>query len=85
MCLWAEDSRQAVKSPSQAVRSVRRHPFAATPQDLAKVHGGTPGTALLVLPSLLTAPLDSPELTRARPRPERGAFFVCSSRLFGEG
>ena len=79
--MWAEDPRRPVKSPSQATRSARPHPFAAPPEDLAKLHGGTPGTSLLLLPSLLSAPLDSPELVRTRPRPEptRRPMLVCWS------
>ncbi|MFW6205253.1 MAG: ATP-dependent helicase, partial [Actinomycetota bacterium] len=69
LCLWAEDSERPVKSPSQAMRSARPHPFAATAEQLATVHSGKPGTATLLLPSLRTAPLDSPELTRVSPRP----------------
>ncbi|MFT4009682.1 MAG: sigma factor [Nocardioidaceae bacterium] len=30
LSLWAEDSTLAVKSPSQAIRSARPHPFAAS-------------------------------------------------------
>lgn len=70
LCLWAEDPGRAVKSPSQATRSARPHPFAASAEDLAALHPGEPGAAVLLLPSLLTAPLDSPELVRTRPRPE---------------
>jgi SNF2 family DNA or RNA helicase len=81
LCLWAEDSRRPVKSSSQAIRSARPHPFAAPAQDLAKLHGGIPGTALLLLPSLRTAPLDSPELVRTRPRPDptRRPTLACWS------
>ena len=79
LSLWAEDADRPVKSPSQAVRSARRHPFAAPAATLPGVLAealpegldleGEPGEALLLLPSLLTAPLDSPDLVRARPRP----------------
>jgi SNF2 family DNA or RNA helicase len=69
LCLWAEDSVQAVKSRSQATRSARPHPFAASASTLAAVHGGEPAEAVLLLPSLRTAPLDSPELVRITPRP----------------
>ncbi len=81
LCLWAEDPDRPVKSPSQAVRSARPHPFATPPEDLAKLHGGVPATALLLLPSLLTAPLDSPELVRIRPRPDpsRPPTLACWS------
>lgn len=68
--LWAEDSERVVKSPSQALRAVRPHPFAAPADELAAIHSGKPGTATLALPSLRTAPLDSPELVRVTPRPE---------------
>lgn len=69
MSLWGENSDLAVKSPSQALRSARAHPFAATAADLAALHPGAPGTATLQLPSLPTAPLDSPQLVRVPPRP----------------
>ena len=70
LCLWAEDSELAVKSRSQALRSARPHPFAAP----AERAGGDPRRASrprpsLLLPSLRTAPLDSPELIRITPRP----------------
>jgi SNF2 family DNA or RNA helicase len=67
--LWAEDSSLPVKSPSQALRSARPHPFAAAAGAVAGVHPGKPGTAVLLLPSLRSAPLDSPELIRVTPRP----------------
>ncbi len=69
LCVWAEDSERAVKSPSQAVRSARPHPFAAPAGVLAAVHAGKHGAATLLLPSLRTAPVDSPELVRIVPRP----------------
>jgi SNF2 family DNA or RNA helicase len=69
LCLWAEDSERAVSSPSQAARSARPHPFAAPAVTLAAIHAGKPAEAVLLLPSLRTAPLDSPELTRVTPRP----------------
>lgn len=69
LCLWAEDSSRVVKSPSQALRSARPHPFAAPPGILAGICAGKPGEATLLLPSLRTAPLDSPELVRVVPRP----------------
>jgi hypothetical protein len=68
--LWGEDSERAVKSPSQAVRSARPHPFAVPADEVAQVHSGKPGTVTLLLPSLRTAPLDSPELLRVTPRPQ---------------
>ncbi|MGB5934912.1 MAG: hypothetical protein WBG76_03495, partial [Ornithinimicrobium sp.] len=37
LCLWAEDSDLSVKSPSQALRSARPHPFATATPDLAEV------------------------------------------------
>ncbi|HUH69537.1 MAG TPA: DEAD/DEAH box helicase [Mycobacterium sp.] len=67
--LWAEDSDLLVKSPSQALRSARPHPFAAAADAIAAIHPGKPGTAVLLLPSLRSAPLDSPELIRVTPRP----------------
>ena len=69
LCLWAEDSERPVRSPSQALRSARPHPFAAPAGVLATVHAGKPGEVPLLLPSLRTAPLDSPELVRIIPRP----------------
>src|SRR5690625_4002997 len=68
LCLWAEDSDLTVKSPSQAVRSARPHPFAAAADVIAATHPGKPGNRVLVLPSLRSAPLDSPELIRVTPR-----------------
>ncbi|MDR1188312.1 MAG: DEAD/DEAH box helicase, partial [Bifidobacteriaceae bacterium] len=77
--LWAEDSDRRVKSGSQAYRSARPHPFAVPAEDLAAdlvamaEAQGAPepvtGSATVLLPSLKTAPLDSPELIRRRPRP----------------
>ncbi|MPZ96753.1 MAG: ATP-dependent helicase [Propionibacteriales bacterium] len=69
LCLWAEDSDRAVKSPSQALRSDRPHPFAAPADTVNGIHAGKPSTATLLLPSLRSAPLDSPELIRITPRP----------------
>src|SRR5947209_8632868 len=69
LCLWAEDSAPAVKSRSQALRSARPHPFAVPAAAVAAIHPGKPGEAVLLLPSLRTAPLDSPELIRITPRP----------------
>ena len=60
LCLWAEDSEPAVKSQSQALRSARPHPFAAPADALAEIQAGRAGEAVLLLPSLRTAPLDSP-------------------------
>jgi SNF2 family DNA or RNA helicase len=70
-CLWGEDSDRTVKSPSQALRSARSHPFAVPADVLADAHAGKPGSATLLLPSLRSAPLDSPELVRIAPRPAR--------------
>jgi SNF2 family DNA or RNA helicase len=67
--LWAEDSDLLVKSPSQALRSARPHPFAVAADTIAAIHPGKPGTSVLLLPSLRSAPLDSPELIRVIPRP----------------
>ena len=69
LCLWAEDSERVVKSPSQALRSARPHPFAVPTDVLSGIHAGKPREATLLLPSLRTAPLDSPELIRVVPRP----------------
>jgi SNF2 family DNA or RNA helicase len=69
LCLWGEDSGLPVKSPSQALRSARPHPFAVPAGVLAAASPGKPGEAVLLLPSLRTAPVDSPELIRITPRP----------------
>jgi SNF2 family DNA or RNA helicase len=69
LCLWAEDSELLVKSSSQAYRSARPHPFAAKQATLDGIHAGKPGEVTLLLPSLRSAPLDSPELIRTPPRP----------------
>src|SRR5690348_9987316 len=69
LCLWAEDAGLAVTSDSQAARSARPHPFAAPASTLAEINAGKPAEAVLLLPSLRTAPLDSPELLRVTPRP----------------
>src|SRR5215469_4452322 len=69
LCLWAEDSELPVASTSHALRSARPHPFAAPSSALATLHAGKPAEAVLLLPSARTAPLDSPELIRAAPRP----------------
>jgi SNF2 family DNA or RNA helicase len=69
VCLWSEDSDLTVKSPSQALRCARPHPFAAPTDGITGIHLGKPGTAVLLLPSLRSAPLDSPELIRITPRP----------------
>jgi len=69
LCLWSEDSDLTVKSPSQALRSARPHPFAAPADVITGIHAGKPGSAVLLLPSLRSAPLDSPELIRITPRP----------------
>ena len=69
LCLWAEDSELAVTSTSHALRSARPHPFAVPSDRLAALPAGKPSEAVLLLPSARTAPLDSPELIRAVPRP----------------
>ena len=69
LCLWAEDSELPVASTSHALRSARPHPFAAPSSTLGTLHAGKPAEAVLLLPSVRTAPLDSPELVRAVPRP----------------
>ena len=72
LCVWAEDSDAPVTSPSQAVRSARAHPFAATGERLTEVLSGvaqgTVTASTLLLPSTRRSPLDSPELVRVRPR-----------------
>ena len=72
-CLWGEDADRTVKSPSQALRAARPHPFAVPADALAAAHVGKPGSATLLLPSLRSAPLDSPELVRITPRPVPGS------------
>src|SRR5215472_8075672 len=67
--LWAEDSELPVASTSHALRSARPHRFAALSSTLTTLHVGKPAEAVLLLPSARTAPLDSPELIRAVPRP----------------
>ena len=67
--LWAEGSDLVVTSPSQSVRQVRPHPFAAPAESLVALADGTPATAALLLPSLRRSPLDSPELVRTAGRP----------------
>src|SRR5579859_6498476 len=69
LCLWAEDSDLPFTSTSHALRSARPHPFAAPTSVLSTLHVGKPAEAALLLPSLRTAPLDSPELIRTEPRP----------------
>lgn len=46
LCLWAEDSERAVKSPSQALPSARPHPYAAPAGTLAGIHSGKPGEVI---------------------------------------
>lgn len=74
LVLWAEDSDPPVTSPSEAVRSARPHPFAATADAVADalpaVAQGTAAKATLLLPSTRRSPVDSPELVRLRPRRE---------------
>ena len=78
LCLWAEDSELTVKSPSQALRAARPHPFAAPAGVLAGIHAGKPGDGILLLPSLRMSPLDSPELVREEPPgPARGAVTLA--------
>jgi len=67
--IWAEDSERAVRSPSQALRSARPHPFAAPAGAVAGIHPGKAARTVLLLPSVRSAPLDSPELLRVTPRP----------------
>ena len=69
LALWGEDASRPVKSPSQALRTARPHPFAVPATDLAAACGGEPGQVILALPSLFVSPLDSADLVRTRPRP----------------
>ena len=50
LCLWAEDSDLAVKCPSQALRTARPHPFAASADVINEATGYA---AALVAPLLL--------------------------------
>ncbi|MCL2482839.1 MAG: hypothetical protein FWF43_05385, partial [Propionibacteriaceae bacterium] len=68
LAVWGEDADRAVKSTSSALRSARPHTFAASGDDLRVVSDDVT-TAVLALPSVRTAPLDSPELMRPVPRP----------------
>ncbi|MDQ0094560.1 SNF2 helicase-associated domain-containing protein [Paeniglutamicibacter psychrophenolicus] len=70
--LWAEDSGKTVKSPGQAVRSARPHPFAATGDVVLGLQPGAVGSTTLWLRSLRQSPLDSPEVVRVVPQ-RRGA------------
>ncbi|TDE89477.1 DEAD/DEAH box helicase [Occultella glacieicola] len=79
LSLWAEDSDLPTSTSSQAVRSVRPHPFAATADALTGLLPGTPTTAELQLPSQRSAPLDSPELLRVNPRRATRVDPVLSS------
>ncbi len=47
VCLWSEDSDLTVKSPSQAMRCTRSHPFAAPADVITGIHAGKPGTAVI--------------------------------------
>jgi SNF2 family DNA or RNA helicase len=81
LCVWAEDSERAVTSRSQALRSARPHPFAASADVLADVCSGKAGEATLRLPSLAKSPLDSPELIRLTPRAGRTEAVLLSWRV----
>ena len=61
--LWAEDPEMPVKAGSQATRTARLHPFA-----VPGVPGAIGSETVLLLPSLRSAPLDSPDLLRDSPR-----------------
>ena len=67
--LWAEDSEKTVKTPSQALKAARPHPFAASADVVAAIQAGDVGGTTLLLPSLRRSPLDSPDLVRVVPRP----------------
>ena len=74
LLLWAEDSGRTMTSRSQALRSARRHPFAADHEQLAAILADTGDDldpVVLQLPSTAKSPLDSPEMVRLAPR--RGA------------
>jgi hypothetical protein len=66
--LWAEDATLPTKSPSQTLRTARPHPFAAPNAVSGMGLTATADDAVLLLPSLLSAPLDSPDLLRDVPR-----------------
>ena len=66
--LWAEDATLPTKSPSQSLRTARPHPFAAPNAVSGMGLTATADDAVLLLPSLLSAPLDSPDLLRDVPR-----------------
>ena len=66
--LWAEDATLPTKSPSQSLRTARPHPFAAPNAVSGMALTATAEDAVLLLPSLLSAPLDSPDLLRDVPR-----------------
>lgn len=76
LCLWAEDSDLAVRSASQSLRPARPHPFAAPAETLTELCSGKADEVTLLLPSLRTAPLDSPRLLRAAPRREHRSMPV---------
>lgn len=59
MRLWAEDSDLLVKSPSQALRSARPHPFAAPADLIAGIHPGKPARARAVATVAAVAPQDA--------------------------
>ncbi len=75
LLLWAEDSSLPVTSPSEAVRRAREHPFSASAAQLRALIGGEgivdgeSTRAVVHVPSLRRAPLDSAELVRIQPRP----------------
>ena len=71
LCLWGRglrEPRRQEPEPGAAGRP-RPHPFAVLADALAEIQAGRAGEAVLLLPSLRTAPLDSPELIRVTPRP----------------
>lgn len=61
--------RSAGEEPESGAALRAATPFAAPADLIAGIHPGKPATAVLLLPSLRSAPLDSPELIRLAPRP----------------
>jgi hypothetical protein len=57
--LWAEDAALPIKTPGKSSRTVRQHPFAASIDGV-----GSASDVVVLLPSSVNAPLDSPDLLR---------------------